>query len=744
MMKRAASLLLALVLLAVSCLAPVASYAKSSYVISGKTDSNNRWSAAPNTAYQTVADNLWKTVAPELLEADSADSLLKQKLYTNETVGKILLLYTRMEQITAQDVTVNGSSLGEFLGTQAAGALENGFDLIEEKYSVAREKILQAADSEYPYFGGFEGLLFSNGDFGFQDGDRDGFSAAVLAVLRPLVHDVGKKGLKLAYHRGFTLAGPVDGIYQYWMPVLETLGVAEVLSAEEDTAQYEAAIQRLAKTYDAGLYYDENEPMECLEENCEVDILTADEALRPILDGILDVYDRELAPAPVKGFFQLLPRLAYLVSSGMLTELVQHIGAASSVVKKNASFESYLDNLKIDADALNGYLTGREWKLKGKAFVLSPIDVALYASVKGDSDADEKAFDITLNAVAQQLFIKQQLNGVTYDNMAALKELISENQTAFDKITPNVTAMLTEAAKTAGTDKAKAYTELCNIVMRYFGNIKRVRVLCSGKTVAQEFVVKSKAPKMTLPANTATVAGKGASGQHTVYSWNKALPKTVTDDIDITETSKKTACTFKNEVTKATLSKNGKVVKKCSVCGNIASTTVVYYPKTFTLAKTAYVYTGKAIQPAVTVKDSKGNTVAASDYSVKYSDNKLVGKATVTVTFKGNYSGAKKLTFKINPKPTTVASVTAASKGFTVKWNKQATQTTGYQVQYSTSSDFSNAKTVTLTKNTTLSKKITGLTAKKKYYVRVRTYRTVDGVKYYSAWSAKKAVTTKA
>ena len=200
---------------------------------------------------------------------------------------------------------------------------------------------------------------------------------------------------------------------------------------------------------------------------------------------------------------------------------------------------------------------------------------------------------------------------------------------------------------------------------------------------------------------------------------------------------------YKKTVTKATLSKNGSIVTKCTRCKTVKSKTVIYRPKTFALAKTAYVYTGKVIKPAVTVKDSKGNKIAASNYTVKYEKNKAVGTATVTITFKGNYSGTKKLTFKINPKPTTLASVTAASKGFTVKWKKQATQTTGYQIQYSTTADFKKATTVTVTKNTTLSKKITKLTAKKKYYVRVRTYKKVGKTNYYSAWSAKKTVTTK-
>ncbi|MDE5604895.1 MAG: fibronectin type III domain-containing protein [Eubacterium sp.] len=214
-----------------------------------------------------------------------------------------------------------------------------------------------------------------------------------------------------------------------------------------------------------------------------------------------------------------------------------------------------------------------------------------------------------------------------------------------------------------------------------------------------------------------------------------------------TETIAKTAHTYKTTTTKATTKKNGSKVTKCSVCGTKKSTTTIYSPKTITLSKTSYVYNGKAQKPSVTVKDSKGKKIAASNYTLKYTSNKNVGQATVTITFKGNYSGTVKKTFTIKPKATTLSSVTAKSKGFTAKWKKQATQTTGYQIQYSTSSKFSNAKTVTVSKNKTTSKSVSKLTAKKKYYVRIRTYKTVKvngkSTKIYSAWSSAKSIKTK-
>lgn len=200
----------------------------------------------------------------------------------------------------------------------------------------------------------------------------------------------------------------------------------------------------------------------------------------------------------------------------------------------------------------------------------------------------------------------------------------------------------------------------------------------------------------------------------------------------------------KTKTTKATVSANGKSESVCEDCGEVLSTKTIYAAKTVSLAATSYTYDGKEKKPAITVKDSKGNTISTSNYTVTYpSGRKNVGSYTVKVTFKGNYSGSKSLTFKINPKGTSISKVSAAKAGFKVTLKKQATQTTGYQIQYSTSSKFTSPKTVTITKNSTVSKSVSKLTKKKKYYIRVRTYKKVGSTYFYSAWSGAKNVTTK-
>ena len=211
----------------------------------------------------------------------------------------------------------------------------------------------------------------------------------------------------------------------------------------------------------------------------------------------------------------------------------------------------------------------------------------------------------------------------------------------------------------------------------------------------------------------------------------------------------KIAHTTKQTVTKATPTANGKIVNYCSVCKKTLSTTVITKASSIKLKATSLTYNGKVRTPKVIVKDRTGKTlVKNTDYTVSYAKGrKYVGKYAVKITFKGKYSGTKTLYFTIKPKATSISSLKAGSKKFTVKWKKQAIQTTGYQVQYSASSKFSKAKTVTVGKNTTVSKKISKLSGKKKYYVRVRTYKTVKingkSIRIYSGWSKAKTVTTK-
>lgn len=162
------------------------------------------------------------------------------------------------------------------------------------------------------------------------------------------------------------------------------------------------------------------------------------------------------------------------------------------------------------------------------------------------------------------------------------------------------------------------------------------------------------------------------------------------------------------------------------------------------LSATVYTYNGKVRKPSVAVKAGE-KTFSASEFAVKYSGGrKNVGNYSVTVAMKGKYTGKKTVTFRINPKGTAVQKLTKGRKQMKVTWKAQKTQVSGYRIQYSTSSKFkkdTHIKTVKSYKTKSL--KVKKLKAKKKYYVRIQTYKTVGGIKYYSGWSKTKSVKTK-
>ena len=154
------------------------------------------------------------------------------------------------------------------------------------------------------------------------------------------------------------------------------------------------------------------------------------------------------------------------------------------------------------------------------------------------------------------------------------------------------------------------------------------------------------------------------------------------------------------------------------------------------LSTTSYTYNGKVKTPSIKVKNSKNQTISKNNYTISYAKGrKNVGKYKISVKFKGNYTGTKTLYFTIKPKTTKISSIKRnKSNKVTIKWRKQATQVSGYQLQYSTNNKFKKAKTITINKNSTTSKTISNLSKNKKYYLRIRTFKKIGKAKYYSSW----------
>lgn len=208
---------------------------------------------------------------------------------------------------------------------------------------------------------------------------------------------------------------------------------------------------------------------------------------------------------------------------------------------------------------------------------------------------------------------------------------------------------------------------------------------------------------------------------------------------------------YKTITTPASTSKDGSIVVKCSNCGDVKSTTTIAKIKSITLNKTSFTENGKVQKATVVAKDSANKTIAANNYTVSYSNSnsKKPGTYTATVKFNGkNYTGTKKLTYKINakaPAKTTVKLSKAKKTSLKASWSKVA-NATSYEVQYGTSKSFKGAKTVKVSSKSS-SKVLTKLKKNKKYYVRVRAVRTVKvdnkNTTLRASWSSAKNLKTK-
>lgn len=220
---------------------------------------------------------------------------------------------------------------------------------------------------------------------------------------------------------------------------------------------------------------------------------------------------------------------------------------------------------------------------------------------------------------------------------------------------------------------------------------------------------------------------------------------------------------YKATVTKPTATALGYTTHTCSRCGN-------QFVDTYTAPTGKQTIKCKARTAAAqtiiwnNVKTATGYQVQISNKAGNKWEKTVTLKAGVTsTTFKAleagnaykfrvrfyiakggkNYFSPWSSTLKSPtlPSGTSITKLTPGKKAFTAQWKKAGFS--GYQVQYSLKSNFSGAKTVTIKNAKTLKTIVKKLSAKKVYYVRIRTYKTISKANYFSAWSKAVKVKTK-
>lgn len=224
-------------------------------------------------------------------------------------------------------------------------------------------------------------------------------------------------------------------------------------------------------------------------------------------------------------------------------------------------------------------------------------------------------------------------------------------------------------------------------------------------------------------------------------------------------------CNLEEELVPATPKVNGYYREYCTVC-DYEHKQIISRPQTVRLYdsngyKNEFEYTGKPIKPNITVLDSAGNMIYSSSYKVSITNNVEVGTATVTIDFSNSaddrYNGIMTAEFKIVEKskeennvvlkaPSIISLQTGGTKNSICLYYTCSPNAAKYEIQYSTSSSFSGAKTLRVKASDNGSFCRSNITVdvnkfmpktEKQYYVRVR---AVDSNNKTTAWSQSKSV----
>ena len=231
---------------------------------------------------------------------------------------------------------------------------------------------------------------------------------------------------------------------------------------------------------------------------------------------------------------------------------------------------------------------------------------------------------------------------------------------------------------------------------------------------------------------TATISPAN-TGQSKVVTWTSSDPTVATIDkngyIKILKTSGYTYITAKTS--NGILSR----IKITATKANASDIAVKAIP--------TQTYSGSYKKPKLTVTYNGKKLVLNKDYTITYKNNKYPGKASATIKIKSNskyYTGSKTVYFYILPKKVTQYTPSTKRKSVTVKWAKQS-KISGYEVYFKKSTDTTWRYFNVATKYTAL--KITDLQKGKKYNFKVRSYKIIDGKKYYGSFSTTKSITCK-
>ncbi len=645
--KRIAAVLLAVIMmLSGSMTVFAASYKKTTVTLpEGKTSAD----------VEKTVDELWKFIASDVAPALTdqvdlrygAEPLLTGLCFKNETIGKVYGLIANLSH--ANSTAARFLVPGIFTKESMSGML------FESKFSGAAAKIAAATvpvdeegktiqvpvtrtdkdGNDYEttesanIIDGVALIAFENGDFGFNDYDKQGFVTALEAVLRPLTYVLGnhQSGLEV----------DTKSVYEAVVPVLEELGCK-------------------LPTPDA--FMNEFNKAEAVNP-----VSSGDKLLAPIFDSIMnDVLSSQALADPLNSILKLLPRIGAVVDKDMLTTMAQKIVQSIPIAM------SFVDpsTINLGKDKINK----------------SIADIDLIELITKESGE-----------------VKLTLSAPDWTKLANASD------------SENVASALGGKYELRTGDKAVVFTLLFYYLYDNFLDAKYPIV----KGVIQQLLGDTLSGLVTGYTDRLNAAGK-------VPTYKKLLD--FFDGTDATaDAGKSIGDTLGN-------------VSEVLQFGKIDASDA-----TIKLSRKTFNYNGKYKKPVVTVYLGDMQLTKGIDYKVVYQDGcKNVGNYKVNILFIGTYSGNASASYRIRPAKTKIVKVKSAKKALKVSWKKKAKQNNGYEIQIAKDKKFTNVvKTVTVKNAKKSSKKIKGL-AKGKYFVRVRTFKAVNGTTSYGKWSkAKKA-----
>lgn len=279
-----------------------------------------------------IIDDLLPLLTDQIQITDKNDAVNSalEKHYTNATVGKIYSLYANLSHNQEE---IDGKKVGELVQTQLIPVDVLYGTLFEDEFSQAKAKIATAqipTDDEgnpeeldiiigYDYnnnpiyetaniYDGIAALEFESGDFGFEDGDKEGFTKALLAVLRPitgLCAPGSPLGIEFFNHVDKKTGKYTLGIYECALTLLESLGVTGLPTNDAFAANYQSAYMTAYNSL----------PGDPAQKQQLAAYMAGDALLAPIFEGVYAFIDSELKT--LDDVIALIPRIGDLIRSSI-------------------------------------------------------------------------------------------------------------------------------------------------------------------------------------------------------------------------------------------------------------------------------------------------------------------------------------------------------------------------------------------------------------------------------------------